>query len=713
MGKVIYWSYTAKTVRVSAPLKAEHLSGEKYFLSYPRATAREAALNFVFSGKTDPADFVRATIQDGPVSRTGLLLPAPGVAAWDITVPAAAELHFYPGVVLPEVRDGPDSDGVTLSWEVEDGGGVPTTVWKRRLDPGTFLPERVDLSAWAGREIRLVLRSDPGASTVFDYAFVGDPQVASRKEDPRRVVMVFVDTLRPDHLGHYGYQRDTSPLLDRFASEAVIFDAARSVAPWTLPAARSLMTGRHPELYDSAATLQGRLQAEGWSTAMFAGNWYLSPNFGINRDWAQHQLVNWPLAEEQVDKTLAWLEEVDGRDALVMVHFMDVHLPYKEPKKYRKMWAGPAPEGLGEVFFRSTVLSNRLEAPDREYVIDRYDGSIRYIDDQVGRLLDALGEDDIVLFFSDHGEEFWEHGGFEHGHTLYEEVLWVPLAIRAPGLPPSRVEAPVSLLDLVPTVLDLLDLDVGEVDGWNLVPAMKGDQEALASLVERDQSFGRPLYGDAQWGTLRDHEKYTTTRGREYLYDLAADPGETRNRLHGEEMAQIYRDRLATGLGTSVGTGFRLLPNTVAAPPEIDLVAKVHVPGGVKAAWVGEDPTAKSAATVTVDGDTVTFIWLAGYRYAREVFFVSEAPWEEAVVGLRVDFTLGPDKTSTHVLDDKVLRKAITGMLARLTVGGRTIQLNRAVAPIPHENTTTPRGYDEEVVEMLRAMGYAVGTDPE
>jgi arylsulfatase len=641
-----------------------------------------------------------------------LLLPAPGVASWEVTVPPAAELHFSPGLVLPEVRDGPESDGVTLSWAV-DHGGTTTTVWKRNLDPGEFRVERVDLSTWAGQQIRLVLRSDPRGNEVFDYAFVGDPQVASRKEDPRRVVMVFVDTLRADHLGTYGYHRDTSPVLDRFASEAVVFEAARSVAPWTLPTARTLMTGRHPELFDSATTLQGRLQAKGWATAMFAGNWYLSPNFGINRDWGKHQLVNWPLAEDQVDEALKWLEEVEGRDAFLMVHFMDVHLPYQEPGKYRSLWAKEAPDTLGEVFHRSTVLRYRLEPADREYVVDRYDGSIRYVDDQFGRLLEALDESDTVLYFSDHGEEFWEHGGFEHGHTLFEEVLRVPLVIRAPGLPPARVEAPVSLLDVVPTVLHLLGLGVGEVDGQSLLSAMLGDEEAQEALVERDQAFGRPLYGEARWGTLRGHEKYTTTRGREFLFDLATDPGETRNRLYGEEMARIYRDRLATGLGTEVGTGFRLLPNTISAPPPYDLVAVVRVPGGVKSAWVGEDPTAKSAATVSMEGDTVTFTWPAGFRYAREVFLVPEAPWNEAVVGMQIDLTLGPEQESSHTLNEKVARKAITGTLARMTVGGRSIQLSRAIAPIPHADTPAPRGYDPELAEMLRAMGYAVGSDHE
>jgi arylsulfatase A-like enzyme len=708
---VVRWSYTANTVRISAPLKGEHLTERRYFLSYPRATEREAVLNFEFSGEAEPEDFVRTAIQDGPVSRTGLLLPAPGVAAWEMIVPPAAELHFAPGLVLPEVRDGPESDGVTLTWEV-DRGGTSTTVWKRRLDPGEFRSERVDLSAWAGQDIRLVLRSDPGKSAVFDYAFVGDPQVASRKGDPHRVVMVFVDTLRADHLGTYGYQRQTSPLVDEFASRAVVFDAARSVAPWTLPTARSLMTGRHPELFDSAATLQAQLQAQGWATAMFAGNWYLSPNFGINRDWGQHRLVNWPLAEDQVDQALKWFEEVEGRDAFLMVHFMDPHLPYREPKRYRSLWAKEPPETLGEEFHRNTVLRYRLEASDREYVVDRYDGSIRYVDDEVGRLLEGLEEDDIVIFFSDHGEEFWEHGGFEHGHTLYDEVIRVPLVVRAPGLAPSRVEAPVSLLDLAPTVLDLLGYEVGDVDGLSLVPAMTGDKEALAALAGRDLAFGRPLYGDARWGTLRSHQKYTTTRGREYLYELATDPGETRNRLYGEEMAQIYRGRLANGLGTEVGTGFRLLPNSVSAPPKVDLVAEVHVPGGVKSAWIGDDPTAKSAATISVEGDVVTFTWLAGFRYAREVFIVPEAPWEEAAVGMRVDLTMGPE-TSSHVMGEKVLRKAITGTLARMRLGGRSVQLNRAIAPIPHADTPAPQGYDAELAEMLRAMGYAVGSEPE
>jgi arylsulfatase A-like enzyme len=265
---------------------------------------------------------------------------------------------------------------------------------------------------------------------------------------------------------------------------------------------------------------------------------------------------------------------------------MDTHLPYSEPAAYRYRYAVADPPGkLGERFERNAVMRARPKTPpERKYVEDRYDNNIAYIHDELERVFSSLRDEDIVVIFSDHGEEFWDHTGFEHGHTLFDELLRIPLVIRAPGLTPRRVEEPVSLLDLTPTVLALLGLPVEGLDGTSLVAVARGDAGAPAALASRDLGFGRPLYGGEQWGALHKQMKYTTTEGREALYDLDSDPAESENLLKEADnrTAAEWRAYLGQAVEMPVELGYRLSTSRSASMPTEDLVAELLVPGGVR-----------------------------------------------------------------------------------------------------------------------------------
>jgi arylsulfatase A-like enzyme len=525
--KHLGYSFDARTITATVGL-AEGAPAD-WTVSYPMATQRERSLNYAFSGVETPEAFARTNVQVGNTSMDGRLLPAPAHAAWDVAVPAAGELWFRVGLVPPETADGAPSDGATASVEVEEAGAT-SVVWSRSLAAGSpFEDVIVDLSAYAGRTVRLRLRTEPGETSRFDYVFFGEPVVASHKSDPKRIVFVFADTVRRDHLGLYGYARDTSTPLDAWAANATVFDDARSTAPWTLPAARSLFTGRQPEEWEVATTLQRQLRDRGFATAAFEANVYLSSNFDMQRDFGMHECER-TNGTVEVDRALAWLDAHEGRDSFLIVHLMDAHLPYKEPAAYRYRYTTPGQAGeatLAESFERAQVARQRNPTPElRQYVTDRYDQNLAYAHDEVGRLLRNLDDDDVVVYFSDHGEELWDHNGFEHGHTLYDELLRIPLVIKAPGVPPGRVDGPVSLLDVTPTVLDLLALPHEGLDGVSLAPSMRGEAGATAALDARDLGFGRPLYGAERWGVLHAGQKYTTTEGRESLFDLTVDPNE-------------------------------------------------------------------------------------------------------------------------------------------------------------------------------------------
>ncbi len=704
-GRVPSWEWDADFVRVTRPSSEGPPDG--FTLVYPRATERSRALNREWSNSATDAAFVRTEVQQGQSSRAGLLLPAPGVASWRLTLPKAAELHFNPGLVPPEILDG-SSDGAVLVVEVEAAGQV-TEIKRLSLSLGEYPALRMDLSRWSEKEVRLRLRTLPVGTSDYDYAFIGEPAVVSRSADPRRVVLIFVDTLRPDHLSLYGYERQTSPTLDLWAGDAAVFEQARSVAPWTLPSARTMLTGRQPEYYGSSQTLPGRFSEAGYATAMFAGNVYLGANFDIHRDWGLHQNSKWPPADEQVDSALDWLARQDGRDALLMVHFMDAHLPYTEPRSHRTLFAGDAVEPLGEEFHRSQV-PKRPTPEQAQYVRDRYDNNIRFIDDEMRRLFAAASNDsDVVLVLADHGEEFWEHSGYEHGHTLYDELLRVPLVLKAPGVEGSRVTEPVSLLDVTPTLLDAAGLDWTGLDGTSLLAAAGGDDSAKRQLAERDQAFGRPLYGRSRWGVLHDGQKYLTIEGREQLFDLDKDDVEQVNLLKGKPNvdAEPWRKRTGQALGRDVAAGYRIVLHGSRQPLGDPVTLTVAVPGGVRAAWEGHDPLQRSTASVAVAGDSFTATWLPGTSNAREVFFAPKAPLSELTHAL--EFVVA-HRGKTETLCIAGLQPAEPGRsrapLRTAKVAARQLQITWGVFPNRDSTADVIDATDDENIAAMEALGY-------
>ncbi len=705
------WSLTRTTITWTAPLGDPPPEARGLRLDWPRAAEREAELSRAWSVAPTDASFALRSAHDGVASREGLLLPAPSTASWDVEVPPAGVLHFEVGLLPPELADGPRSDGARFAVTIDDGGRR-TTVYSRALRPAAgFAPAAIDLSGWAGRTVRLQLTTLPGPTDWLDYVFVADPILASRPAHPRRVVMIFVDTLRPDHLGLYGYARPTSPALDAWAEDAVVFDAARSVAPWTLPTARTLFTGREPERYAEAATLAARFRSAGYATALLAGNVYLSSNFDMARDWGFHRVEHKPGARAQVDRALAWLDANAERDAFLVLHFMDPHLPYEEPLAYRRRWAGPPPDALGERFTRPVVLTADLSPTEQTYISDRYDQNVRYVDDQVARLLEHLGADDVVVFLSDHGEEFWEHDAFEHGHALYDEVLRVPLVIRAPGLAPSRIAEPVSLLDVAPTLLALAGIPAEPLDGHDLGPAIRDAPGARAALAQRDLAFGRPLYGPTQWGTVRGHAKYVTEGSRERVFDVQADPGERDELIAaGRVDPAPYRERLGAALDTQAVLGLRLIAEGDDARHDEDVIVWLSRERGFTHAFIGEDPTGQTTAHLWSEPDEVVVTWPRGTLTGREAFIVLATPFDALTDDPARPLTLRGRIGDAAMVEGAPLdgRRPVLGTLHGKAT---TVRLERAVIPLPRDGALALEGFDAELSEMLRALGYTVG-DP-
>jgi len=391
---------------------------------------------------------------------------------------------------------------------------------------------------------------------------------------PRHIVLISVDTLRADAVSVYrGGSGRSTPAIDALAADGVRFEHAYAPAPWTLPSLVSLVTGVAPSVHHavgfdarldgSATTLAERLSGRGYYTAAILHNDLLSPirNLGQGFDHYEdlgapwfgeslgasllHRLSparfpgkDWPSTADHTQLVIDWLDRNQSRDFFLWVHYFDPHAPYAPPLDY--LDGAPAP-GMGAAFEgqKETLEGFVITTSDeRRWVRSLYDAEARYVDANVGRIVGALKQrslydDALVVFTADHGEEFWEHGSLGHGHSMYQELLQVPLIAK---LPASRrrsgmatvVATPVSTVSVTPTVLDLAGVPYSprDMSAASLAPALDGTAPEPTPIVSTAQ-----MLFDRRETVLFDHYRYivSTLDGRVELYDHAADPGEQRS----------------------------------------------------------------------------------------------------------------------------------------------------------------------------------------
>jgi arylsulfatase A-like enzyme len=356
------------------------------------------------------------------------------------------------------------------------------------------------------------------------------------------VVIIGIDTLRADHVGAYGYPRPTTPRLDAFAREATLFETAVSQSSWTLPAFASMFTGLLPAyhragegrfpavsyLAPSFETLATVLQRAGYRTGTFVSNVWAGAEVGMARGYDQHG--EFILSEHAVDAGIAWLQAHRTERFLLFVHVMAPHQPYMPSPEDAAPFIDPS--YTGRIGLYAGGNPQNLTDADRRRIVDLYDGDVRYADRLVGRVFDAIDElgvdrHTIVVVVSDHGEELYDHAGIGHGHTLYDEVLLVPLLIRFPDSGwHGRVDRPVRTMDLFPTLLEALGMPVPtDINGVSLMPLVRGDAAVPGSEVALSEYV---CFGDEIKSLRTPIEKLilSPTTGNARLFDLRADPHE-------------------------------------------------------------------------------------------------------------------------------------------------------------------------------------------
>jgi arylsulfatase A-like enzyme len=485
------------------------------------------------------------------VLRRGFPAGPPGRLRFALDIPKAARLNLA-CAIDPRFHDRP---GVEFTVKVKRGGREEV-VWSQVLDPIARRPHRrwvpfeVDLSKHAGRGRELVLETHGYEETgEMDRAWWGTPAVATGARKAPLLVIYLVDTLRADHTGVYGYARRTTPELDAFARDGVVFDQAIVHASWTKPSVASILTSRLPgqhravQLRDpldpSNVTVAQRLSEKGWATGaaiansvIYAAESEFDRGFELfaglhGEDDRPSKLTG---ADVVVDTALAWLKARRGLPTFLYVHTMDPHVPYAPPPPFDQMFEPHPTEGHPA----QDPRTDYKEPVDRDRIIAQYDGDIAFGDREFGRFvreLKAAGvyDDALVVFLSDHGEEFLDHGRWLHGRSVFDELVRVPLVVKFPGNQGAgtRVAEQVQGVDVVPTLLEAAGLPIPpDVLGRPLQRTMQGSVERRVAVSEISHR------GFVAHGVRTEGDKYVrrfSPDDDELLFDLTRDPKELTN----------------------------------------------------------------------------------------------------------------------------------------------------------------------------------------
>jgi arylsulfatase A-like enzyme len=422
----------------------------------------------------------------------------------------------------------------------------------------------------------------------------------------RFVVLVVTDSVRRDALGCYGRAGNPSPAIDALAYDGVRFDRAVAASSWTLPALASILTATPPTAHGAGlvgdalapvragvVTAAEAMQAAGYRTAAFSNAAFVRPGLGVERGFEVFDHSAARRADATVAAALDYARDHRGEDCFLLVDLFDAHLDYDPPGEFANRYTNgrnQPPRPLSAQDCTGLEGADGTPAPvDLDYVRAVYQGEVAFVDRQIFALmqeLKALGVFDraFVIVAGDHGEEFWDHGGFGHGHTLHEELVAVPLVIKFPTELHASTQAvrwQVGMIDVLPTVFDYLAVSApASFTGRSLLPYVRAEPEGHRSVLSQGLLFGkrRVSWRTASHVYIHDLESGPEAVGE--LYDLRADPRE-HNDIAGSEpaLAATLRDEcidrfyeLIDDTGTSARETVEMTPEEAGCVAELESV---------------------------------------------------------------------------------------------------------------------------------------------
>ncbi len=466
------------------------------------------------------------------------------------------------------------------------------------------------------------LAGNPGTQVLW-----GQPSIYEPVSRPHRnVLLIGVDTLRADAVSPCGARPEVTPNLQRFSESATLFKQARSQAPWTLPSFASVITGLMPakagatgisrSIPDRTSTLGEMVLPYGYATFTVCSTpWLGNPTSGFQQGMETLAFLVEPTAQIQVARAEEFISDSMHRDWVCFIHIMDPHAPYEPPEQYRKElcdpnYKGDFPSGYegGDVRLQPSVVS--VEEEIRQ-IRNLYDAEVANVDAAMADLFafldeNGLTDETLIIFCSDHGEEFYEHDGYGHGFTQYDEVVHVPLVIRGAGFPEGlQLDTSVANTDILPTILRFLEIpQPRELMGLPLQEVVANGDEMSERAVcgeETARQEGNPLVYSLRW-------PYKCIAGliskEVVLYDLAADPMETTDVQadHPEQLAGLAKD-IATLVRPQQSAFHCLIAINPLEPPHT-FTGTLRIPGGIQSVQTYFFGPADS---YSITGDSLSF----------------------------------------------------------------------------------------------------------
>ncbi len=412
-------------------------------------------------------------------------------------------------------------------------------VWERRV---------INLSQFSETNVRILFTFDPDPREQDSEAilYLANPVIRKKREETKNVLLISLDTLRADHLGCYGYKRNTSPRIDKFAASYARFDNAFAHSSWTLPSHLSLFTSRYPletghilgkkwhviknsRMAEGIVTIAGELKRNRYKTLAVAGGGYMQNVYGFDRGFEEYHSLkaNEPDSlQKKVDICSRWIEQNKDLNWFIFFHTFEIHYPYNH-----------------EIFKPDSADGTQAE------MIARYDSGILYTDKMIGIIFDKLTElnlleNTLVIILSDHGESFYDQftGKAEntqmglHGHNLYDKLIRVPLIIGGPRITGhgKNIKTLTGLVDIMPTILDYADVDTEAfMRGKSIIPLFNNDSGqhrvhyAEALLDKKPSQESKSLRTINYKYILNGPE---SKRGEsEEFYDIQTNKNETEN----------------------------------------------------------------------------------------------------------------------------------------------------------------------------------------
>lgn len=500
-----------------------------------------------------------STVELDGLERRALACRAQTTLSYYLEVPDGARLVFGVGA------EGDDSD-LTARVHVTPEGGERNEIFHAR-PRARWNDQALNLAGYSGRVVRLELEvSGTGAGRVgwsTPAIMVPPREVAPTPEPAQNVIVLLVDTLRADKLRAYNpSSRVETPTLDRIAAEGVLFEQAQSAENWTKPACASVLTGLTPATHGaktseaalpSAAELVSETFHEaGFATGSFIANGYVSDRFGFDQGWDSYNNFirdgRSTEAEDVLRTAGDFIEQHADERFFVYVQTIDPHVPYDPPASFLQMYdssnyTGPVqPRMTAELLERAKQRRVTFDEADQVRLEALHDGEISYFDHHLGQFLERLHElgvadNTLIVVTSDHGEEFNEHGSWGHGHSIFQELLGVPLMFHMPGqFPARRVEHTVSTMNIAQTILDLTGVQgLSRAEGRSLVPDILGAVPIGPQVAFSDfQDIRRVARAGRYKLVVRANQSSV-------MFDLEADPKEETERdVHDFPIAGRY-----------------------------------------------------------------------------------------------------------------------------------------------------------------------------